>query len=102
MNKIKRISAVLSAAALLALGGCASTSDNKVGAYFDDAAITAKVKTAIYNESALKVTDISVTTQENVVSLSGSVKSRAERTKAEQVARKVDGVKRVKNELQVK
>jgi len=37
-----------------------------------------------------------------VVQLSGSVKSRAEQRKAAEVAGKVEGVKRVKNDLLVK
>jgi osmotically-inducible protein OsmY len=63
--------------------------------------VTARVKKAIYNEPSLKVADISVTTDSSVVALEGSVKTRAERTKAGEVARKVEGVKRVKNELKV-
>jgi osmotically-inducible protein OsmY len=98
MNKLNRTFAVLAAAALLGLAGCASKGGTS---YLDDAKVTARVKKAIYDEPTLKVTDISVSTEDSVVSLSGAVKSRADRTKAEQVARKVEGVKRVKNELKV-
>jgi osmotically-inducible protein OsmY len=102
MDRLKRSSAVFVAAMLLALVGCASTSEKgSGGSYFDDAAITARVKKAIYNEPSLKVMDISVTTEEKVVALSGTVKSRAERVKAVEVVRKVEGVKRVKNDLKV-
>jgi len=44
---------------------------------------------------------IHVATEEGVVKLSGTVKTRAERAKAVQVARKVEGVKMVKNDLSV-
>jgi osmotically-inducible protein OsmY len=98
MNKLNRTFAVLVAAALVGLAGCASKGGSS---YFDDAKVTARVKKAIYDEPTLKVTDISVTTEDSVVSLSGAVKTRADRTKAEQVARKVEGVKRVKNELKI-
>lgn len=98
MYKFKRISVFLVAAAL-ALPGCASTGG---GSFFDDAAITTRVKKAIYNEPSLKVGDISVKTDDKVVQLSGSVKSRAEARKAADVAGKVEGVKRVKNDLLVK
>jgi osmotically-inducible protein OsmY len=95
--------AVLVAAVLLVAGGCASTSEKgSAGAYFGDAGITTRVKTAIFNEPGLKVMDISVSTEGKVVQLSGSVKSRADRTRVAEVARKVEGVKGVKNELQVK
>lgn len=88
--------AVFLAAALLGLSGCAST-----GAFFDEASTTAKVKKAIYSEPSLKVMDISVSTEDGVVELSGTVKSRAERARAAQVAARVEGVKKVKNDLKV-
>jgi osmotically-inducible protein OsmY len=93
---MKTIKALLLAAALLGLSGCAST-----GAFFDEASTTAKVKKAIYSEPSLKVMDISVSTEDGVVELNGSVKSRAERAKAGQVAAKVEGVKKVNNQLKV-
>jgi osmotically-inducible protein OsmY len=98
MNKLNRKTAVLLLAAVLGLAGCATSGGNS---YFDDAMVTARVKKAIYNEPSLKVTDISVSTEGSVVALEGSVKSRSERLKAAEVARKVEGVKRVKNELKV-
>jgi osmotically-inducible protein OsmY len=99
MNKLNRSFAALIAAVVLGLAGCASSGGGN--SYFDDAMVTARVKKAIYNEPSLKVTDISVSTEGSVVALEGSVKSRAERLKAAAVARKVEGVKRVKNELKV-
>lgn len=102
MHQFKRISAYLVAAVLLAIAGCASNSEKQGGSYFDDTAITTKVKTAIFNEPSLKVTEISVKTENNVVQLTGLVKSRADKAKAAEVAGKVEGVKRVKNDLQIK
>ena len=99
MYNLKRISIIVVAAAL-ALPGCASTSGGN--SFFDDAAITTRVKKAIYDEPSLKVGDISVKTDDKVVQLSGSVKSRAEQRRAAEVASKVEGVKRVKNDLLVK
>ena len=98
MSKLKHRFALVTAAALLGLAGCASTGGNT---FFDDAATTMRVKKAIYNDPSLKVMDVSVTTEAGVVSLSGTVKSKAERTKATAVASKVEGVKRVKNDLKV-
>jgi osmotically-inducible protein OsmY len=99
MKTLKLSFAAVFSAAVLVLAGCASTPGHNN--YFDDAMVTARVKKAIYNEPALKVIDISVTTDNAVVSLSGAVKSRSERTKAAEVARHVEGVKLVKNELKV-
>jgi osmotically-inducible protein OsmY len=96
MELLKRSRILLVLSLLLAVAGCATTGD-----FFGDAAITARVKTAIYNEPALKVMNISVSTDDKVVYLSGTVKSRAERAKAIQAARKVEGVKAVKSELQL-
>lgn len=98
MNALKRTCAVLLAAALVGLAGCASPGGTS---FFDDASTTAKVKQAIYNEPSLKVMNISVSTEDSVVSLSGTVKTRAERARAIQVARKVEGVKRVKDDLKI-
>ena len=97
MKLIKRTTALLAITLLLGTAGCAS-----MGGFFGDAALTTKVKTAIFNEPDLKVMGISVSTEENVVTLSGNVKTRAERARAIQVARKVEGVKAVKSELTVK
>ncbi len=93
---MKKLMAVAFAASLLGLSGCAST-----GAFFDEASTTAKVKKAIYSEPSLKVMDISVATDDGVVELTGVVKTRAERARAAQVASRVEGVKRVKNELKI-
>jgi len=99
MSTLKRSFAIAFCAAVVGLAGCASTPGHNN--YFDDAMVTARVKKAIYNEPALKVNEISVTTENAVVSLSGAVKSRTERTKAAEVARHVEGVKLVKNELKI-
>ena|SRR5687768_15489590 len=96
MDLLKRSRILLILSLLLAVTGCATT-----GGFFGDAAITARVKTAIFNEPELKVMKVSVATDNKVVHLSGSVKSRAERARVIQVARKVDGVKAVKSDLQL-
>ena len=102
IDNLKRSLAFVAVAALVALTGCASTSEQgSGGSYFDDAAITARVKTAIFKEPSLKVVDISVRTEDKVVELSGTVKARADKLKAGDIAKRVDGVKRVKNDLTV-
>lgn len=72
------------------------------GQYVDDSVITTKVKAAIFNVKTLKTMQISVKTNQGVVQLSGFVDSRQSVKKAGEVARKVEGVKEVKNDLQVK
>ncbi len=78
--------------ALLGIAGCGDSSDS---------AISGRVKAAISKEPALKGTKVSVSTEEKVVHLSGTVKSRSERAMLIAVARKVEGVKAVKTDLVV-
>ena len=103
MNFLKRSTAFLAAALLLSVLGCAATSTQEsTGEYIDDSVITSKVKAAILNEPSLKVFQISVDTNKNVVQLSGSVATGAEKTKATEIARSVPGVRSVRNDLHLK
>ena len=99
MKKYTRSLAILFSVVAIGLAGCASKPGQNN--FFDDAMVTSRVKKAIFDEPALKVTDVSVTTENGVVALSGAVKTRTERAKAADVARRVEGVKLVKNELKV-
>ncbi len=60
-----------------------------------DAWITTKVKSEFATTKGVDATDISVSTNDGVVTLSGHVGSAAEKMKAEQVAHAVKGVKSV-------
>lgn len=103
-NDDRRLRA-LAAAAFLAMGVAACTSSPQqetVGEYADDALITAKVKTAIFNDPALKATEINVETYKGVVQLSGFVSSRDAELRAAEIARGVAGVKAVNNDMRLK
>lgn len=67
----------------------------------DDATITAKVKTALIAEPNLKGMAIDVDTAQNVVTLNGTVASDEVRERAERIAKEVEGVKEVRNQLLV-
>jgi len=83
--------------------GCAGTSTREgTGEYFDDSVITTKVKSAIFNEPSLKSAEINVETFKGTVQLSGFVRSRADISKAVEVARGVKGVTSVKNDMRLK
>jgi osmotically-inducible protein OsmY len=83
--------------------GCAATRTHEsTGGYVDDTAITTKVKAEIFNEASLKTMQINVKTFKGVVQLSGFVDSEHSVTKAGEVARSVNGVVDVKNDLVVK
>lgn len=68
----------------------------------DDATITADVKAAIRQEPALQVSEINVETNGGVVQLSGFVSSAANIAVASTVARSVNGVKSVRNDIRLK
>jgi osmotically-inducible protein OsmY len=88
---------------LVTASGCAVTRGQQtVGAYVDDAAITASVKTRMLDDERVAGTSITVETLNGTVMLSGFAKTQAEKTAAESIALKVDGVKSVKNEITVR
>jgi hypothetical protein len=93
MNLLKRTTAFVVVTLVLGTAGCTKSSS--------DAAITDRVKTAISTQPELKGTKVSVSTNEKVVHLGGTVKTRAERAMLIAVARKVEGVKAVKTDLLV-
>ena len=66
-----------------------------------DAAITSAVKTKFLAEPGVPGTSINVDTNNHVVTLTGTVKSKAEMDKAMAIARDTKGVKRVVNHLKV-
>jgi hyperosmotically inducible protein len=72
-----------------------------VGETIDDATITTRVKTAMLNDPAVGGLRIDVDTFRGVVTLSGRVKSDAEKQQAVSLARKIDGVVEVKDAMQV-
>jgi hyperosmotically inducible protein len=78
------------------------TRDRTVGAAVDDTVITTRVKTALVGNPVTKAREINVTTRNGVVMLSGFVDSREERSTAVDVARTVQGVQSVDDELQLK
>lgn len=104
MEQIKRLSQMLVAAMLLALMvGCASTETSSgTGEYIDDTVITTKVKTAIFNESTLKSSEINVETYKGVVQLSGFVSSQDDIDTAIRLTRAVKGVKSVSNDMELR
>ena len=102
-RSIRSVVGAITLASALALGACAETGTREsTGDYVDNAAITAKVKTAILQDPALKVMQISVKSYKDVVQLSGFVDTGAMKAHAGTVAGNVAGVASVKNDLVVK
>lgn len=73
-----------------------------VGIAASDSLITTKAKAEILGTKDLKSLQISVETHKGEVILSGFVDNEAAKMKAEEVVSKIDGVKSVKNSLEVK
>lgn len=78
------------------------SSMSKVGNFMDDSTITAKVKAALVDHESIKSTDISVKTEQKVVTLSGFVESQAQAEEAVKVAKEVEGVTSVSDKLHVR
>jgi osmotically-inducible protein OsmY len=77
--------------------GCATT-----GAPVDDSTVSAKVKTELVAESDLQAVEVRVRTHQGQVQLSGFVTSLEQKQRASDLARRVPGVRWVRNDLIVK
>jgi osmotically-inducible protein OsmY len=101
-----RSTAVALLAALLAatvVGGCSSApTQQSSGEAVDDGVVTAKVKAALVADPVTKAHQINVETFKGTVQLSGFVESDEARARALQLARDVDGVRKVKDAMEVR
>jgi hyperosmotically inducible protein len=103
MKQLKYLFNIFLALMLATALGCASTSTQEsTGEYIDDSVITTRVKAAIFNEPSLKSAEINVETFKGEVQLSGFVGTEGDINKAADVARSVEGVTSVKNDMRVK
>ena len=115
---MKALALALSAALALALAACSSNQGSSGGGTSGggtsgsvtsdisqatkDSALTAKVKSALAADVGLSTLKIDVDSSGNTVTLKGTVDSADKKQRAEEVARKVDGVATVRNQLTVK
>ncbi len=103
MKKLSRAAFVAATLTLVALTGCASgPKQETAGQYIDDTTITARVKTAIYQDPMLKSMEINVETFKGRVQLSGFVSSSASMDRAVVVAQNISGVTTVRNDMRLK
>ena len=73
-----------------------------VAADAPDAWLTMKTKIALMTTDNLSTSELNVDTVQGVVTLHGKVPTQGEKAAAEATARRIDGVKDVKNRLVVK
>jgi len=108
MNPSRRsmLSAALAAIAAASLSACASKQPETrrtTGEFTSDAALTAKVKSAIATDvGARTAAAINIETYRGVVQLTGFVDNRDQANRAEAAAKKVEGVRSVKNDVRIK
>ena len=76
-----------------------ATDTRTVGTILDDSVLSTKVKTALISEKSVPARKIDVDVLSGVVYLSGVVDTNAQKLTASQVARRVTGVRQVKNQL---
>lgn len=104
MNSSRRHALGLMAA--LALAACASKppeTSRTTGEFTSDAALTARVKSAIATDvGARTAAAINIETYRGAVQLTGFVDSREQAARAEEAAKKVGGVRSVKNDVRIK
>jgi hyperosmotically inducible periplasmic protein len=79
-----------------------STSPQTAGNVIDDSVLTSSVKMKLIEDTTTKAYRINVGTQKGVVQLTGFVASNEVRTRAGEIARSVDGVVEVKNDLEIR
>jgi len=107
LSKRRLLAAGLAAVTVAGLGACASSKNDSArrsaGDFTDDAALTAKVKSAIATDAGAKTASaVNVETYRGVVQLTGFVDSDDQVTRAVSAAKKVQGVRSVKNDIRLK
>ncbi len=82
---------------------CAATPVREsTGEFIDDSLITTKIKSQLAGDDLMKAFQISVETFRGTVQLSGFVNSQKDVERADEIARNINGVKSVRNNLMVK
>ncbi len=93
----------ITAAAWFGVAGCAVTRGQEtVGAYIDDTTITTQIKGRYVENKAVDAASIKVETLNGTVLLTGFAKNSAEKETAGTIARGVNGVKSVRNDIAVR
>ena len=97
---MNRMTALLLAGVIF-VAGCQAMTGKTAGQNVDDATISTAVQTTLTADKPSNFTRIDVDTNRGVVSLNGVVQSSEQKARAEQLARRVDGVRSVNNNLQI-
>ena len=99
----KQVPIALLGAALLMTPGCASDRPQRTaGQAIDDQSVARRVEETLRTDPAYKFTDVKVVAYEGKVQLSGFVDKDEQKGQAEDIAKKVPGVKEVRNDIALK
>ncbi len=103
---LKAFGLILALGALPLVGGVTGCAGNRytqsTGELIDDKADSSRVRKALSSDTQYKYGDVNVQTFKGVVQLSGFVNSRDQKNRAGELAKKVEGVREVQNNITVK
>ena len=89
--------------AVTSLCGCAGNRyEQSTGEHIDDKATSMRVKKALGEDSQYKYSGVEVKTFKGTTQLSGFVDTRDQKSRAGEIAKNVEGVKSLKNNITVK
>ena len=97
----RRVMVGILGVSLMNLTACESMTGKTAGQTIDDATVTASVQGKLTSDKASNFSRIDVDTNRSVVTLNGVVHTVEEKSRAEDLARQVDGVTKVNNNLQI-
>ena len=105
-NSIKLSAVILAVGALAVAGGITGCAGNRykqsTGEHIDDSGTSSRVRSALSADTQYKYSDVNVQTFKGVVQLSGFVNSRDQKNRAGDLAKRVEGIKEVQNNITVK
>ena len=97
------LGAFLASGVVLLATGCVSDEPERTaGQTIDDQATARRVEQALTSDPAYKFTDVKVAAYVGTIQLSGFVENSEQKARAEDIARKIQGVKEVKNDITLK
>ena len=100
---IRAVFIIVGMISAFALSACGSSPHSRpTGVAVDDAWITSKVKSSLISDNLVSGTDVSVETYQGRVMLSGFVDAKSQMDRAVEIAKGVEGVKKVENKLELK
>lgn len=107
---LRIVTTTLAGVMVISMAACSKTDDTtgaaapaiSIGTEVDDSVITTQVKTALLADASIKSADISVATRKGEVQLSGFVNNQGQIDRAVEVARAIEGVTQVSNDMSLK